>query len=35
VSHVQLLNVDNEEYKARRAEALKKPNAVVMQATYR
>jgi hypothetical protein len=35
VSHVELLNVDNVEYKARRAEALKKPNAVVLQATYR
>ena len=35
VSEVKLVNVDNEEYKARRAAALKKPNAVVMQATYR
>lgn len=35
VSEVKLVNVDNEEYKARRAEALKKPNAVVLQATYR
>ena len=34
-SKVKLIEVDNVEYKARRAEALKKPNAVVMQATYR
>ena len=30
----KLLKVDNKEYNRRRAEALKKPNAVVMQATY-
>lgn len=30
-----LLEVDNAEYKQRRAEVMKKPNAVVMQATYR
>jgi hypothetical protein len=35
VSEVKLIEVDNVEYKARRAEALKKPNAVVLQATYR
>lgn len=35
VSQVKLIDVDNEEYKARRAEALKKPGAVVLQATYR
>jgi hypothetical protein len=34
-SKVKLIEVDNVEYKARRAEALKKPNAVVLQATYR
>jgi hypothetical protein len=31
----QLLNVDNEEYKAKRAEALKKPGAVVGRVTVR
>jgi hypothetical protein len=31
---VALLDVDNEEYKSRRAEALKKPGAVVIKATY-
>ena len=30
----KLLKVDNKEYNRRRAEALKKPNAVVLQATY-
>jgi hypothetical protein len=30
----KLLDVDNVEYKTRRAEALKKPNAVVLHATY-
>ena len=30
----KLLKVDNREYNRRRAEALKKPNAVVLQATY-
>lgn len=31
---VKLLQVDNKEYNRKRAEALKKPNAVVYQATY-
>lgn len=31
---VKLLDVDNKEYKKRRAEALKKNNAIVMRATY-
>jgi len=31
----KLLDVDNVEYKERRAEALKKPNAVVVQYTLR
>jgi len=35
VSEVKLIDVDNTEYKVRRAAALSKPNAVVMQATYR
>ena len=35
VSKVKLIDVDNEEYKARRALALKKPNAVVFHETYR
>ena len=35
VSEVKLLQVDNKEYKERRAEALKKPNAVVAQYTFR
>jgi hypothetical protein len=34
-SEVKLLDVDNVEYKERRAEALKKPNAVVAQYTFR
>jgi hypothetical protein len=35
VSDVKLLDVDNQEYKSKRAAAISKPNAVVMQATYR
>ena len=35
VQEVKLLEVDNVEYKERRAAALSKPNAVVMQETYR
>lgn len=35
VSELQLLDVDNTEYKARRDEALKKPGAVVGHVTYR
>ena len=35
VKEVKLLDVDNEEYKARRAEALAKPNAIVLHETYR
>jgi len=35
VQEVKLLDVDNVEYKERRAAALSKPNAVVMQETYR
>lgn len=35
VSDIKLLDVDNQEYKAKRAAALSKPNAVVLQATYR
>ena len=35
VKEVKLLDVDNEEYKARRSAALAKPNAVVIQETYR
>ena len=31
---VKLLDVDNQEYKERRADALKKPNAVIMQTTF-
>jgi len=31
----KLLDVDNQEYKAKRASAISKPNAVVLQATYR
>jgi hypothetical protein len=32
-SSLQLLNVDNEEYKRRRDETLQKPNAVIGQIT--
>ena len=32
---MQLLDVENEEYKQRRAETLKKPNAVIGQTTLR
>ena len=35
VTEVKLLDVDNTEYKERRATALSKPNAVVFQETYR
>lgn len=35
VTEVKLLDVDNKEYKERRAIALSKPNAVVFQETYR
>ena len=35
VSDIKLLDVDNQEYKAKRASAINKPNAVVLQATYR
>jgi len=35
VSDTKLLDVDNQEYKIKRASAINKPNAVVMQATYR
>ena len=35
VSSVKLLDVDNQEYKDKRAAAISKPNAVVLQATYR
>lgn len=34
-SELQLIDVDNTEYKARRAEALQKPNAVVGHVTFR
>lgn len=34
VKEVKLLDVDNKEYKDRRADALKKPNAVIMQTTF-
>jgi hypothetical protein len=34
-SELQLLDVDNREYKARRAAALQKPNAVVGHVTFR
>ena len=34
-SDVKLLDTDNQEYKARRASVVGKPDAVVMQATYR
>ena len=34
-SDVKLLDTDNQEYKARRASVVSKPDAVVMQATYR
>lgn len=33
--NTKLLDTDNQEYKARRAEALKKPDAVIFQGTYR
>jgi hypothetical protein len=32
---IKLLDVDNEEYKQKRAEALAKPNAVIGQITLR
>jgi len=35
VSELQLIDVDNTEYKARRAEALQKPGAVIGRVTYR
>ena len=35
VSDIKLLDVDNQEYKSKRAAAINKPNAVVLQATYR
>lgn len=35
VSDIRLLDVDNQEYKSKRASAISKPNAVVLQATYR
>jgi hypothetical protein len=35
VSELKLMDVDNEEYKKRRAEALQKPGAVVGNVTYR
>lgn len=35
VSELQLIDVDNAEYKARRAEALQKPGAVIGRVTYR
>jgi hypothetical protein len=35
VSVTRLLDVDNQEYKSKRASAISKPNAVVMQTTYR
>jgi len=34
-SELQLIDVDNAEYKARRAEALQKPGAVIGRVTYR
>lgn len=34
ISQVKFLDVENEEYKARRDEVAKNPNAVVYQATY-
>ena len=34
VKEIKLLDVDNEEYKARRAEALAKPGAIVIRETY-
>ena len=34
-NQVQLLDVDNQEYKTRRAEALKKPGAIILQDTLR
>lgn len=35
VTNVNLLDVDNEEYKVRRAATLAKPNAVVIRETFR
>ena len=35
ISKVKLMDVENEEYKARRAETMLKPNAVVMHETLR
>jgi hypothetical protein len=35
VESITLLNVDNEEYKRKRDEALQKPNAVIGQTTLR
>ena len=35
ISELKLMDVDNEEYKKRRAEALQKPGAVVGNVTYR
>jgi hypothetical protein len=35
ISELKLMEVDNEEYKKRRAEALQKPGAVVGNVTYR
>ena len=35
ITQFKLLDVDNEEYKARRAEALAKPNAIVIHETLR
>ena len=34
-SNVKLIETDNSEYKVRRAAALAKPNAIVIQETYR
>lgn len=34
-SQVSLIDTDNEEYKVRRAKVLKRPDAVVMQKTFR
>jgi hypothetical protein len=35
ISDIKLLDVDNQEYKVKRASAISKPDAVVLQATYR
>jgi hypothetical protein len=35
ISELKLMEVDNEEYKKRRAEALQKPGAIVGNVTYR